>query len=177
MSDRPPQHELREDVLERDSHSCQYCGKHQPDGVGLEVHHIHRHVDGGPDEEENAVTLCEPHHSILHSLGEGETRPLSLLEEHDVPTEIPRIRGLDDPANLMVMDVLKESKDKEGEPWGLATPLRIQLETGLTKQRVNDALGSLVDAGWVEQPEVDGEDVHGIYKFVADPREEVDRDG
>lgn len=169
---------FREDILERDSYSCQYCGKEHPEGIGLEVHHIHRRVDGGEDDEENAVTLCKPHHSILHSLSEGEKRPLSALEEHDVPTEIPRIRGLDDPANLMVMEVLKKSKDVEGEPWGIATPRRIQLETGLKKQRADASLQSLVDAGWVEKPTVDGEDVQGLYKFVADPREEMgDVDG
>ena len=43
-------------------------------------------------------------------------------------------------------------------------PLRVRNETGLEKQRVNDALGSLVDAGWIRRVN------RGLYEFVDDPR-------
>lgn len=69
-----------------------------------------------------------------------------------------------------VLDVFKAGRSADG-PWGIANPMLVRLETGLRKQRVNDALGSLVDAGWVEPVEVDGERVRGLYRFVEDPRE------
>ena len=46
-----------------------------------------------------------------------------------------------------------------------ANPLRVREVTDLPKQRVNDALGSLVDAGWVRKVN------RGLYEFVEDPRE------
>lgn len=63
-----------------------------------------------------------------------------------------------------VLDVFKEGRESGG-PWGYANPLRIRRETGGRKQRVNDALGSLVDAGWIENVN------RGLYRFVEDPRE------
>lgn len=41
-------------------------------------------------------------------------------------------------------------------------PMRIRELTGLTKQRVNDALSSLVDAGWVENV------TRGLYRLIYD---------
>jgi len=41
-------------------------------------------------------------------------------------------------------------------------PMRIRDETGLPKQRVNEALGSLQDAGWIEQV------TRGLYRLVYD---------
>lgn len=49
---------------------------------------------------------------------------------------------------------------------GRANPLRVREVTGLGKQRVNDALGSLVDAGWIRRVN------RGLYEFVDDPRED-----
>jgi len=72
-----------------------------------------------------------------------------------------------------VLSVFKRGRD-EGGPWGYANPHRIRLETDLRKQRVNEALSSLVDAGWLERVYVDEEKVRGLYRFVADPREESD---
>lgn len=45
-----------------------------------------------------------------------------------------------------------------------ANPLRVRNVTGLGKQRVNNDLGSLVDAGWVHHVN------QGLYEFVEDPR-------
>lgn len=41
-------------------------------------------------------------------------------------------------------------------------PRRIRDVTGLEKQRVNDALRSLDDAGWIEKP------TRGLYRLVYD---------
>ncbi|WP_224338121.1 helix-turn-helix domain-containing protein [Haloprofundus halobius] len=70
-----------------------------------------------------------------------------------------------------VLSVFKLNRE-ENEPWGYANPMRIRLETGLKKQRVNDALKSLIAAGWVEQVQVEGQSVRGLYRFVEDPREQ-----
>ncbi|WP_198292389.1 MarR family transcriptional regulator [Haladaptatus paucihalophilus] len=56
--------------------------------------------------------------------------------------------------------VLQVFKDEQR-----VNPLRIRDVTGLEKQRVNDALGSLVDAGWIRRVN------RGLYEFVEDPRE------
>jgi len=55
-----------------------------------------------------------------------------------------------------VLDVFKDETR--------ANPLRVRDVTGMEKQRVNDALGSLVDAGWVRRVN------RGLYEFVDDPR-------
>ena len=57
-----------------------------------------------------------------------------------------------------VLDVLKEEYR--------VNPLRVRNETGLGKQRVNNDLGSLVDAGWIRHVN------QGLYEFIADPRED-----
>lgn len=57
-------------------------------------------------------------------------------------------------------DVLTVLKDEHR-----ANPLRVRHATNMEKQRVNDALGGLVDAGWVRHVN------QGLYEFVEDPRE------
>jgi len=56
----------------------------------------------------------------------------------------------------LVLDVLKE---------GRANPKWIREQTGLKKQRVNDALERLQTAGWVQKL------TRGLYELVGDPRE------
>jgi hypothetical protein len=53
--------QVRARILERDGYSCRWpeCGTRGP---RLHVHHIVRVADGGPDTEENGITLCETHH-------------------------------------------------------------------------------------------------------------------
>lgn len=46
-------------------------------------------------------------------------------------------------------------------------PRRIRDVTGLKRQRVNDALGSLTDAGWVESV------TRGLYRLVYDGECEI----
>jgi len=59
--------------------------------------------------------------------------------------------------------VLELMKNEQG---GRVTPLLVREETGLPRQRVNEALGDLVTAGWVEKR------TKGLYQLVADPRDE-----
>ena len=62
----------RRKVMERDSWSCQWqdCGwSHERlayDRRFLEVHHVEMHVEGGSNEVENLVTLCNLHHDDFH---------------------------------------------------------------------------------------------------------------
>ena len=53
----------REAVLHRDRYTCQCCGKKN---TRLEVHHIIYRSQGGTDDENNLITLCENCHSNIH---------------------------------------------------------------------------------------------------------------
>lgn len=54
----------REAILHRDNYTCQCCGKKN---CRLEVHHIKFKRDGGTDDEENLLTLCEDCHKGVHA--------------------------------------------------------------------------------------------------------------
>lgn len=57
--------ETREEVLERDNHECQACGR----GDELHVHHIIPISAGGERfDPVNLVTLCNPHHKEWEGL-------------------------------------------------------------------------------------------------------------
>ena len=51
-------------VLHRDNYICQCCGKKN---CRLEVHHIKFRCNGGTDDEENLITLCEDCHKGVHA--------------------------------------------------------------------------------------------------------------
>lgn len=51
-------------VLHRDNYTCQCCGKKN---CRLEVHHIKFRRNGGTDDEENLITLCEDCHKGVHA--------------------------------------------------------------------------------------------------------------
>ena len=50
--------ELRERIKKRDNYTCQICGKHMPDGVGLHIDHIVPVSKGGKTVESNLQVLC-----------------------------------------------------------------------------------------------------------------------
>ena len=54
----------REAILNRDRYICQICGKKH---TRLEVHHIIYRSNGGTDDENNLITLCEDCHSGIHN--------------------------------------------------------------------------------------------------------------
>ena len=54
----------RKAVLHRDSYTCQCCGKKN---CRLEVHRIKFRHNGGTDDEENLITLCEDCHKGVHA--------------------------------------------------------------------------------------------------------------
>lgn len=56
---------------------CQGCGEEAPfDGVDgepfLEVHHLHRQSDGGPDHPDNVIALCPNCHRRVHYGKDGD---------------------------------------------------------------------------------------------------------
>ena len=53
----------REAALHRDNYTCQCCGKKN---CRLEVHHVKFKSNGGTDDEENLITLCEDCHKGVH---------------------------------------------------------------------------------------------------------------
>ena len=54
----------KEAILHRDNYTCQCCGKKN---CRLEVHHIKFKSNGGTDDEENLITLCEDCHKGVHA--------------------------------------------------------------------------------------------------------------
>ena len=54
----------REAIINRDNYTCQICGKKN---IRLEVHHIIFRSQGGTDDENNLITLCEDCHSGIHN--------------------------------------------------------------------------------------------------------------
>ena len=54
----------RSAILHRDNYTCRCCGKKN---CRLEVHHIKFRRDGGTDDEENLITLCEDCHKGVHA--------------------------------------------------------------------------------------------------------------
>lgn len=61
-----------------------------------------------------------------------------------------------------VLDVLREEYQ--------VNPRRIRDVTGLERQRVNDALNALENAGWVEKP------ARGLYRLVYDGEGHVEQE-
>lgn len=50
--------ELRERIMIRDNYTCQLCGKHMPDEVGLQIDHIIPIAKGGKTVASNLRVLC-----------------------------------------------------------------------------------------------------------------------
>ncbi|WP_263788952.1 DNA (cytosine-5-)-methyltransferase [Salinibacter grassmerensis] len=72
--DRDVQDMVRSKVLDRDGHECRKCGwdyvrgEKNPHGprTKLEVHHTRPHVEGGENNADNLVTLCNVCHDEVH---------------------------------------------------------------------------------------------------------------
>jgi DNA-binding transcriptional ArsR family regulator len=63
----------RDEVLERDGRQCRICGAADRQ---LEVHHATPQSDGGSDDPENLLTLCDRCHTLVHSRTREEEVPL-----------------------------------------------------------------------------------------------------
>ena len=82
----------RSAILHRDNYTCQCCGKKN---CRLEVHHIKFRRNGGTDDEENLITLCEDCHKKVHR-GEIvlEKKPKKMNLKHATHMSIIRSRLL-----------------------------------------------------------------------------------
>ena len=50
--------QLRQQIIQRDNYTCQKCGKHMSDGVGLQIDHIIPISKGGKTVASNLQVLC-----------------------------------------------------------------------------------------------------------------------
>ncbi len=67
---------VRRHAMQRDGYACRNCGWshglwNSSDPRFLELHHKKHHADGGSNELENLVTLCNVCHDQLHKRGEN----------------------------------------------------------------------------------------------------------
>lgn len=79
---------VRVKILERDNFQCRCCGwdpsERQSDDPRtlLELHHIKHHAEGGSNEPDNLITLCNVHHDEVHRKKlNGESDFFRWLEE------------------------------------------------------------------------------------------------
>ena len=120
---------VREYVLARDGHKCQYCGGKSGDKI-LNVHHIESRKTGG-DAPNNLVTLCETCHKKYHA---GK---ISLSES------IQRGESFIDAAAMSVMrwtlyDRLREEFPSVQMSFGYLTK-NTRIQKGLPKEHCIDA--------------------------------------
>lgn len=74
---------VRKDVLERDDHECQFCGRSEGDAGGflqLEVHHKDQNPDGRYHDLDNLQTLCVDCHRWMHLKPDPEEVPITLSD-------------------------------------------------------------------------------------------------
>lgn len=78
----------RIEVLERDNFKCRCCGwdsserKDEDPRTLLELHHIEHHAEGGSNDPDNLITLCNVHHDEVHRKKmNGEKEFFRWLEE------------------------------------------------------------------------------------------------
>lgn len=65
----------REEAIERDRSTCRGCGR-----AYTQVHHIKFRSQGGSDEADNLVCLCDRCHQRAHGLIEGQTLSQTMLK-------------------------------------------------------------------------------------------------
>lgn len=96
---------LQMQILERDSHTCQLCGKQ----MGLVVHHIDGMGNGSGhpnDDPDNLITLCRNCHSCISYL-RSDRLPRALVIELLAATPSPSVAELEalyDDAYFAAMD-------------------------------------------------------------------------
>jgi len=66
---------LRHEILNRDNFTCYRCEKYTANGRRLTVHHLIPRDQGGQDDPDNLITLCDPCHDY------AEINKLSTLEQ------------------------------------------------------------------------------------------------
>ena len=71
---------MRDYIKERDSHTCQACGKGKDENeMALPVHHIDYHKDN--NEEENLITLCTTYHNLTSKVNKDRETWTEMYKE------------------------------------------------------------------------------------------------
>lgn len=80
---------LRREILKRDGHKCQKCGRIAK--YGQDIHHIHHVADGGSDDPGNLITLCHSCHEEWHFITRRMTS-LTFKMWLDIPDALAAIK-------------------------------------------------------------------------------------
>ncbi len=118
---------IREYVLARDGHKCQYCKGKSKDSI-LNVHHIESRKTGG-DSPYNLITLCETCHKEYH--------------KGNIDLKIRRGKSLRDAAVMGIMkwrlyEELKSKYDRVSMTFGYITKHN-RIKYGIEKSHTSDA--------------------------------------
>lgn len=118
---------VREYVLCRDGHKCQYCKGKSKDSI-LNVHHIESRKTGG-NSPSNLITLCETCHKEYH--------------KGNIDLKIRRGKSLRDAAVMGIMkwrlyEELKSKYDRVSMTFGYVTKYN-RINHGFEKSHVSDA--------------------------------------
>lgn len=118
---------VREYVLARDGHKCQYCKGKSKDKI-LNVHHLESRKTGG-DSPSNLITLCETCHKEYH--------------KGNIDLKIRRGKSLRDAAVMGIMkwrlyEELKYKYDRVSMTFGYVTKYN-RINHGIEKSHVSDA--------------------------------------
>lgn len=119
---------VREYVLFRDNHVCQYCKGKSKDPI-LNVHHIIQRKNGGSNAPSNLITLCETCHNDYH--------------KRNIDLKIKRAESFKDSAFMGIMRWAFYNKLKDKHPnvsltYGYKTKNK-RIVLGLDKTHYNDA--------------------------------------
>jgi len=79
-------------ALRRADGKCEGCGSKAPfvdrkNRPFLEVHHLYRRADGGPDHPNNVVAICPNCHRRVHHGKDGDLFNEALVEVHAAPSQ------------------------------------------------------------------------------------------
>lgn len=146
--------DIREEVLERDSYQCRFCGttdeEHsEKNSAGLDVHHIIPKADGGPDAEKNLVALCRSCHRTLERLHGQAMGVIAGKEDYSRTLE-----GLN-----KTWDQYKEELDECNDT----------LETFVSENPVfSNKFGLFLEQSNVERPTVDSRELRRLAKNTND---------
>ena len=118
---------IREYVLHRDSHRCQWCKGKSKDKI-LQVHHIESRKTGG-DRPDNLITLCSQCHTEIHN--------------NNTPLKIKKKRGFKAETFMSIIrwqlvNELRGLQNNVTHTYGYITKSK-RIELRLTKSHCNDA--------------------------------------
>lgn len=79
-------HKTKLACLKRDKFTCQRCEKKNSQGRGMTAHHVTPRSDGGGDNLENLITLCDPCHDYVE-VNELRTRT-TIIGSYEVQVDM-----------------------------------------------------------------------------------------